>query len=140
MELKKPLFYLQLIIIIISCKQQPTDLEKHFDELRQMSPPMMIQEFKQMPLDSAVINNERFNEIFVATANLILMDSLKKDALEIYFKSNNIDLLGRQDKWTIVAAFHKFLNNEKYEIYELWEEMVKLSNSEYEKQFPNPEH
>lgn len=138
MIFKKYFFYL-LIVIISSCRQ-PTYLEEHFDELQQLSPPMLIQEFKQMPLDSAIINNERFSEIFVVTANVILSDSLKQNALKTYLKSNNIDLLGRQDKWTIVAAFHKYLNNEKFEIYELWQEMVKFSNSEYEKQYPKPEY
>lgn len=128
-----------LIFFIFSCCHNTSYLEVHFQELHRMSPPKLIEEFKQMPFDSAIIHNERFNEIFVKNAKVILSDSAKAYALSEYFKNNNIQLLGRQDKWTVIAAFHKYLNNEKYDILELWEAMSKLSNKEYEKQYPKPQ-
>lgn len=127
-----------LVLLLIGCNQPSNFLDDHFRKLEHESPHLLIDKFKRLPFDSAIILNDRFSEIFVKAANTVMSDSAEAKAFREYFKKNNIQLLGRQDKWTIVAAFHKYLNGEKYEIYDLWQEMIKFSNEEYERRYPPP--
>lgn len=127
-----------LIIFLVNCNNNEDYLVTYFERLEVNSSERVIEKFRKTSLQSAVINNAEYDEIFIAASNKILSDTVELVKFKKYFKEHNIDLIGRQDKWLVIAAFHKYLNGEKYQIYDLWNEMSKLSNEEYEKEFPAP--
>jgi hypothetical protein len=130
------LYFFIVIVLMFGCKNDTEVLDNHFAKLKQQSPPQSVLKFKQLPLDSAVLFSDSFNDIFEDTSIKILSDSDESKAFYDFFKDRNIPLLGRQDKWTIVAAFHYYLNGKKYNINKIWNEMKEFSNKEYEKQYP----
>ena len=122
-----------LILTLVCCKNNETWLDSFFEQLEKECSEEIIDKFRNAPFEDAVINNFEFNEIFVKGTNALLSDKGMSDKFKAYFAQHDIQLIGRQDKWVVIAAFHKFLNEENYQIEQLWTEMAELSNKEYER-------
>jgi hypothetical protein len=134
--------FLSILIFIflnLSCQRNSDfPLRQHFLNLKEYSPKNVIKQFQTTPLDSAVINYDKFPEIFSDAASIVFRDSAQVVLFENYFKENGIDLEYKQDLYTIVAAFHKWLNNEKINIKKLHQEMIEMSNEFNEKRYGKP--
>ena len=118
--------------VYIGCKQNYGDLDTTFELLEKYSPDYLVKEFKNSDLDSVIINNSKYNLIFIDAANKVMGDSLSASNVKMVFKNYGIDLVGKQVKWTIVAAFHKYLNKDPYNIPQLLDQMIEMSDSIYE--------
>jgi hypothetical protein len=134
--------FLSILIFIflsLSCQRNSDfPLRQHFKSLKENSPENVIKQFKTTPIDSAIINYDKFPEIFSDAASIVFQDSAQVVLFENYFKENGIDLEHKQDLYTIVAAFHKWLNNEKINIIKLHQEVIEMSNDFNEKRYGKP--
>lgn len=117
-----------LILFLVCCNTGETSLDSFFNTLEKESPDQLLNEFRTSPLDSVILNNSKYNEIFVITAEKIFEDPKEAENFESFFKQNQIELEGMQVKWAIVAAFHNKLNGKGYDFKQLLQEMIDLSN------------
>ncbi len=123
----KVLVFILLFLGSISCNNKGIYLNDFFEQLEIKSPKEVLKEFKDSSLDSVILNNRRYDAIWVETAGIILADSTEAAHFNEFLKLNNLEY-GDQSKWTIIAAFHKYLHGEPYQIPELLDQMNNLSN------------
>lgn len=138
-KLSSSLIFVFLLLSLSCQKNSDFPLNSHFEKLKEESPDSVIIQFKTAPLDSAVINYDRYPEIFSDAASVVLQDSAQLVLFENYFKENGIDLKYKQDLYTIVAAFHKWLNSKTINIKKLHQEMIDMSNQFNEKKYGKPD-
>ncbi|MEP6645716.1 MAG: hypothetical protein ABJC12_01390 [Saprospiraceae bacterium] len=127
---------MRIIILLIAfnlfgCYKPQSDLEIYFAKLKYQSPKHLIDEFKNTPLDTAVIHNERFNEIFIVTSNKIFQDSSEVKRMRNFLKREGIDspgLDGEYIVWAMIASFHKYLNHKNFNFADMMDEMQVLSD------------
>ena len=90
---------------------------------------LLLNEFKNLPFDSAVINSKKFDTIFVSAVK----ESFKDPKMEANFinicKENGIALYGSKNKYVFVGAFHDWLNGKKVNISVLKPRVFKLLDS-----------
>lgn len=126
------LYYLGIVFLVFTCQQNDKfPLDPFFQELEKKSPEDVIKRFKAAPLDSVVLNHKKYSAIFVDAAAAVLEDSTQIKLFEDFLDEN--EMTSEQDLYTIIAAFHKRLHNEKVQWNELREEMINLSNRHNEK-------
>ena len=117
------------LVLSFGCRENSDfPLDPFFEDLKKNSPKDVLEQFKAAPYDSAVIGYEQYSEIFTEAAAIVLQDSAQMILFESYFEENGISLVSKQDIYTIVAAFHKRLNNKKVDIKSLRQEMVSAQN------------
>lgn len=139
-KLKKKMgysYYLVIVILFFACRPYTFPLDPFFNELALKSPKTTLMQFKIAPLDSVVLNHLEYSEIFDDAAAIVLQDSTQQRLFDDFLEKNNMD--SEQDLYTIIAAFHKRLNNEKVCLYKLRTEMIDLANRHNERKYGKPE-
>jgi hypothetical protein len=127
-------FFVCLFFLLGCQSENRFPLDRFFTDLETHSPQAVLIQFKNIPLDSAVLNHKEYSEIFVEAASVVLRDSSQMLLFENYCEDNEISLTYEADLYTIVAAFHKWLNNEAINIKHLRLEMIKMADEINEKE------
>ena len=118
--------------VYLGCKQNYGELDTTFKLIEKNSPNYLIKEFKNSDLDSVIIYNSKYNLILVDAVNKVMKDSIVLSNVKSIFETHEIPLVGKEVKWTFIAAFHKYLNKDTYNIPQLLDRMIEMSDSIYE--------
>jgi len=116
-------------LIYISCKQEYGELDGFFKKMESNIPNILITDFTKTNIDSSIVNFEKYKPEFVNAFKIVLSDSTEASNIKKVFKSYGIDLVGKQVEWTITASFHKYLNGKEYNIPQILDHMIQLSDS-----------
>lgn len=130
-------YFLTIVVFVFACKPYTFPLDPFFNELALKSPQATLIRFKTAPLDSVVLNHLEYTEIFDDAAASVLQDSTQQRLFDDFLKENN--MTSEQDLYTIIAAFHKRVNNKKVCLNKLRTEMINLSNKNNEQKYGKPE-
>lgn len=106
----------QLLLIFTGCIKKENYIDTFFENMEAHSSKEIIEQFKNSSLEDVVINDFEYDEIFVKASNIVLSNKKEAYRFQDFFKNHNIPLLGRQDKWLVMAAFHKYLNKENIKL------------------------
>jgi hypothetical protein len=74
-----------ICISLINCKEKSVPLEKLFIEIRNLNTQHKINEFKNSPIDSAILNFKKFDDSFESVYN----DSINYHIVRNYFNKYN---------------------------------------------------
>ncbi len=116
------------LLFIMACVNKEQPLDNFFKQLESESSKIELQKFKNMPLDSVLINYRKFDGIFVEVAGEILKDSTYLNEIVLIYRENHIQMVGRESLWLLTAAFHEYLNNRQYDFPKLWKHMKELGD------------
>lgn len=103
-----------LCLSFLGCSGEPENflVDKFFKDLtKTITNKSQLEEFKSLPLDSAVMNHTRFDDIFQKAINTMLEDSLYRSRFESSFLTNNLSLTNIGDSYVLAAMYHKSLNH-----------------------------
>ncbi|MGB4847764.1 MAG: hypothetical protein WBP41_07570 [Saprospiraceae bacterium] len=78
-----------------------------------------MEEFKNLPLDSAVMNHNEFTDIFQKPIKVLLEDSLYRSKFELSCSANNLRLTSIEDGYVLAAMFHNSLNHKPFVVEDL---------------------
>lgn len=128
----------ECLLLSISCQNNNNfPLGPFFKALEANSPKDVLVQFKNAPFDSVIIHYDNYPEIFTDAASIVFQDSSQVRLFEDYCK-NNLSLTYMPDFYTIVGAFHRWLNNKPIEIEQLRQEMIEISNNLTEEKHRKP--
>ena len=119
------------ILLLTSC-QNPFPLDSLFEEIKiQTKNPSIIDDFKNLSLDSAIINYEQYPEIFVNAVAVALEDSTNKKIYLEFLKNNEINRYNKFDGYLVIAVFHQRLNKKRIDLDNLRKTIYKVSPYDY---------
>ena len=98
-----------------------------FDKVEEKTiPKSSLQEFKMLPLDSAVVYYNYYPEIFSDAFSEVLRDTFQVVIFESFCNAIGINVNSREGIYVIIALFHQKLNEEEVDLDDLKKRMQRL--------------
>ena len=124
----KKLIIFFLVLISFLCKKTTIPLDSFYSKLEDVVVDKeIIYQFKNSSRDSAIVNYDKFPEIFYEGFAIVLKDSICINELEGFCAANGIDLNTRTGIFVVIALFYNSLNKSNVNLKKLKEEMEQLS-------------
>lgn len=123
-------FRIIIVLFIFSCqKNESFELDLFFKGLKNNSPEHVIYDFRNSSINSVISNKQNYDVIFEDAATVVLKDSLQVLRFEKFCMKNDLSLNYKHDMYTIIVAFHYWLNNKKIDIEDIKLEMLRRVNA-----------
>ncbi|MGB4848975.1 MAG: hypothetical protein WBP41_13715 [Saprospiraceae bacterium] len=117
----KSLIYF-LFLLVLGCPREPDNflVDTFFKDLtKTITNNSQLEEFKNLPIDSAVMIHNKFTDIFQKPVEVLLEDSLYRSKFELSCSQNNLNLTSIEDGYVLAAMFHNSLNHRPFEVGDL---------------------
>lgn len=111
--------YFHILLILLGCSTAPENFltNRFFKDLNNsITNKSQLEEFKNLPIDSAVLNYNRFDGIFQKPIENLFKDSLYRSKFETGCLTNKLSLNEPQDGYVLAAMYHKSLNSKPFDI------------------------
>ena len=117
----KSVFYSAFFVMVFSCCNGKEDIEYLFDRVViETDNPSLINEFKNLELDSAILNYEEYPDIIYRGLKTALQDSSLKIIFDRFYSTYDMNIYDGVHNAVFFGSFHQSLNNRKINVPELY--------------------